>query len=226
MTNNELTVIRKWIGASEDWLRALLADIKPISSIVCVVAMGSTVRERVHRRSDLDLLILFRGRRPTLKPPLEVDVRMYPVESVADRLASGHEVLGWAMRFGVALYDPERVWDSLRRRFADRVPLPSADDARSRAKQSLTRAREMLSIGDDSAADDLVLAGATQLVRARLIENRVFPASRPELPAQLAEICPDDPFAQVLEDAMYGDDGPAELLHRIDAMSGADATSV
>jgi hypothetical protein len=74
----------------------------------------------------------------------------------------------------------------------------------------------MLKIGDDSAADDLILAGLTQLVRARLIESRIFPASRPELPQQLRIISQQDPLAQILEDAMYGDFAPCDLLHRLD----------
>jgi hypothetical protein len=84
----------------------------------------------------------------------------------------------------------------------------------------------MLGIGDDSAADDLILAGATQLVRERLIKSEVFPASRPELPGQLRTISPHNPLAQILEDAMYRDIAPSDLLDRIDALSRADASLI
>ena len=63
----------------------------------------------------------------------------------------------------------------------------------------------MQEIGDESAADDLILASLTQLVRERLIRHGIFPASRPELPDQLRAIDCDDPLAQLLDDAMFGD---------------------
>jgi hypothetical protein len=179
----------------------------------------------MHRRSDFDLAILFRGERPSIKAPIEVDIRMYPFESAEERLAEGHEIIGWAMKFGTALYDPESAWESLRIKFADRVPLPSASDAAERARQSLSRAREMLDVGDDSAADDLILAAATQLARERLIGSGVFPASRPELPGQLRAIRPRDPLAQILEDAMYGDFAPSDLRKRISALPRAKSPS-
>jgi hypothetical protein len=103
---------------------------------------------------------------------------MYPLETAEEHLAAGHEVLGWAMKFGEALNDPDKAWETLENKFRDRIRLPSARDATKRGRESLMRAREMLKIGDDSAADDLILAGLTQLVRARLIESRIFPASR------------------------------------------------
>jgi len=169
----------------------------------------------------LDLLILFRGKRPSLHPPLEVDIRLHPIETADIQLASGQEVLGWAMKFGISVYDPEDAWEVLRGKFGDVIPLPSASDAALRAKQSLLRAREMLSIGDESAAEDLILAGATQLARERLIKSSSFPASRPELPNQLRAISPHDPLAEILDDAMYGEFTPSELLHRLDRHSQA-----
>jgi predicted nucleotidyltransferase len=218
MIESKLSVVRRWVGDSELWLNALLENASAISSIAAVVVMGSAVRDRGHRRSDFDLVILFKGKRPSLKPPLEVDIRMYRIEAVEEQVKAGHEVLGWAMKFGAALYDPQNAWELLRAKLADRIPLPSAIDASERARKSLESAREMLRIGDDSAADDLILAGVTQLVRERLIESRIFPASRPELPGQLRNISPDDPLAQILEDAIYAEVPPSELLSRLDGL--------
>ena len=223
MAVDMLDVVRRWVGDSESWLKAFLENIPP--SIVSIVVMGSAVRDRGHRRSDLDLLVLFRGKRPSLRPPLEVDIRMYAIGNAEEQLAAGHEILGWAMKFGTALYDPENAWASLRTKIGDRVPIPSAIDAAERAEQSLLRAREMLSIGDDSAADDLILAGATQLVRERLINSQIFPASRPELPAQLRTISPQDPLAQILEDAMYAEVAPSDLLRRLDSLRNVELAS-
>jgi len=181
-------------------------------NIVSVVVMGSAVRERGHRRSDLDLLILYRGKRPSFDAPLEVDIRAYPVDGTEDKLASGHEIIGWAVKFGTAIHDRERLWHNLQSSWAERVPLPSAAEAAERGYKSLLTAQEMLAAGDESAAEDLVLAALTQFVRANLIENGVFPASRPELPSQLRSISENDPLAQLLEDAMYGDSSVSDLI--------------
>lgn len=225
MADNQLKVVRRWVGNSEDWVKRFLDEAHAVRSVVCVVAMGSAVRDRGHRRSDLDLLVLFRGKRPSLKPPLEVDIRLYPVETVEEHLAAGHEVLGWAMKFGTAIYDPEGAWELLQIKFGGRVQLPSATEATDRARKSLAQAREMLQIGDESAADDLILAGLTQLVRERLIQGHVFPSSRPELPSQLRAISPENPLAQILEDAMYAEVAPTELLRRLDKLQTVVLTS-
>jgi hypothetical protein len=218
-TFSDLRVVRRWVGNSEHWLKQLLERAPSIPSIVSIVVMGSAVRDRSHRRSDFDLLILYRDKRPSLRPPLEVDIRMYPMANAAERLREGHEIIGWAMQFGIDLYDPENVWKSLRTQFANRVPLPSAAEAIERGQKSRLRAHEMLSIGDESAADDLVLAAATQFVRADLINHGVFPASRPELPDQLRQVSPGTQLANILDDAMYGDAGPQNLLNRLDAIN-------
>jgi hypothetical protein len=85
-------------------------------------------------------------------------------------------------------------------------------EARTRARQTLERAKEMLEVDDDSAADDLVLSALTQFARERLIEHHVFPASRPELPDQLRELNRDDPLARLLDSAMFGDSMAKDLV--------------
>jgi hypothetical protein len=189
--------------------------------------MGSAVRERGHRRSDFDLLILYRGKRPVIAAPIEVDIRWYPVEKAESLLAAGHEVVCWAMKFGVPLLDAEGQWECLKATWGDRIPLPSASEALDRGRRSLQKAKEMLDAGDDAAASDLLLAALTQFVRARLIDYKVFPASRPELPKQLLVACPFDPLAQLLEDAMYQDVDASELVKRLEAICphiGANTT--
>ena len=198
---------------------SFLAKVSSNESIVAVIVMGSSVRERGHRRSDLDLLVVYRGIRPAIDAPLEVDIRFHAIDRVDEQVAKGHEVLCWAIKFGTALYDLEGMWERLRESWSERVPLPSAKQARERGRQTMTRAREMVSIGDESAADDLILAALTQFVRQQLIENDVFPASRPELPNQLRKIRRNDALAQLLDDAMYGDLAPENLLDRYDALT-------
>ncbi len=212
MVTGTISVVRRWVGGSERWLTAFLEEAPSNSSIVSIVVMGSAVRARGHRRSDFDLLLIYRGKRPAIKAPMEVDIRFFAIERIDEKIAEGNEILCWALKFGTALYDPQRYWDHLHASWGDRIPLPSAMEAGDRGKQALARATEMLQIGDESATDDLILAALTQFARKRLIENRIFPASRPELPDQLREIDQNDRLARLLYDAMYGDPVPSDVI--------------
>ena len=208
-------VVRRWAGNSQNWLNSFLRSLSSRPNIVSAVAMGSAVRAHGHRRSDFDLLVLYRGERPAFDAPLEVDIRAYPVEGIEEKLANGHEIIAWAVRFGVAIYDKEQLWQILQSSWAERVPLPSAPNASERGRSSLLKAQQMLDAGDESAADDLVLAALTQFARAKLIDRGVFPASRPELPTQLRSISQIDPLAQLLEDAMYDDRDVSDMIHEL-----------
>jgi hypothetical protein len=180
--------------------------------------MGSAVRERGHRRSDFDLLVIHRGKRPPIKPPVEVDIRFVSLERINDQISKGHEVVGWALKFGSAIYDPEGIWRNLQQSWGDHIPLPSAAQAGERGRQALARAAEMLDAEDESAADDLLLAALTQFVRERLIRSDIFPASRPELPDQLRDVDRNDPLARLLEKAMQEESSPRELMSELKAM--------
>jgi predicted nucleotidyltransferase len=209
------SMIRRWIGGAKQWLPKFLDSAPSNQSIVAVVVLGSVLRERGHRRSDFDLLALYRGKRPTIRAPLEVDIRLLPIERLEDQIAQGHEIVCWALQFGTSLYDPELFWHRLEKSWAGRVPFPSASEARTRGEQSLARAMEMLQLGDESAASDLVLAALTQFARERLINGGVFPASRPELPSQLRELSRNDSLAGILDDAMFEDGDPVDLVTRL-----------
>lgn len=221
MREHGLDVVRRWVGSSRNWIESFLAEAKSNPSIIAIVAMGSAVRERGHRRSDMDLLVLYSGKRPLVEAPLEVDIRWYPINKLEELLSSGHEIVCWALKFGFALYDVEGRWTELERKWKDRIPMPSRSDALDRAQRSLQRAKEMLEAEDEAAASDLLLSAVTQFVRAQLIEHQVFPASRPELPKQLARVCPNDPLVVLLEDAMYQDEDAHSLIERLDSILAA-----
>lgn len=208
--------IKRWVHASENWLSGYLKDVP--ASIVAIVAMGSAVRNRGHRRSDLDLLMLYEGTRPTIDAPPEIDVRSYPIALVEREIALGHEVICWAAKFGRPVYDPFDQWACLLANI-QAIPLPSEMEAIERGKRSLDRAKQMLGMGDLFAADDLVLAAATQMARAQLIRRGIFPASRPELPDQLQAADGRDPLASILNDAMFAACPPSELVQRLDGLN-------
>ena len=212
MPSSGVAVICRWVGDSERWLAQFLEAVPSDPTIICVVIMGSAVRQRGHRRSDFDLLVVHRGKRPKIEAPIEIDIRFASIELAHAQINNGQEIVCWALKFGTAVYDPQGRWAHLREIWADRIPLPSATEARRRGEETLARATEMLEVGDDSAASDLALAAITQFVRERLIKAGIFPASRPELPEQLRRITETDPLADALEEAMYGEAPTGELL--------------
>ena len=137
MSAGRVAVVRRWVGDSERWLTAFLEEAPSNSSIVSIVVMGSAVRERGHRRSDFDLLLIYRGTRPAIKAPMEVDIRFLTIERIDGKIAEGSEILCWALKFGTALYDPQRYWDHLQESWNNRIPLPSAKEAGDRGQQAL-----------------------------------------------------------------------------------------
>jgi len=212
---DELSPVNCWIGKSKEWTETLFDQLDRMANVKCVVLLGSTIRQRVHQRSDFDLLVVYEGQqRPQFDAPIEVDVRRYSAQELDRKLEERDEVLCWALKYGIVAFDPEEVWSRLVTKVGDDVPLPSLIEAESRSRKSLERAVEMLENHDEDAADDLVLAALTQIARRILIAAKVFPASRPELPSQLRELFPRHPVADALDEAMFGNASPAELVEK------------
>jgi hypothetical protein len=149
---------------------------------------------------------------------VEVDIRYHPLDEVESLALAGNEIVTWALRFGHALYDPKQRWARLRTHLIPELQLPSEAEARARAEKSLRVCAEMLAVGDENAASDLILAALTQLVRAELIHRGVFPASRPELPKQLMTADPSSELAALLEDAMYSNRTANDLYAQLSAL--------
>ena len=79
-------------------------------------------------------------------------------------------------------------WTRLRADWDARLALPSAADARARARETARRYDEMRALGDLDAAAEFHLATLTHFARAALSDAGVFPRSRPELAEQLRGI--------------------------------------
>jgi hypothetical protein len=121
-------------------------------------------------------------------PPLEVDLRAYSTADIEARLQSGHDLLGWAVRFGRALFQRELFWDRLRDSWRLRLPLPSSKVARARAASAYRHLTDVFQLGDTDAAHEQALSYLAHLARAELLDRGVYPASRPELAEQLRGI--------------------------------------
>jgi len=158
-------------------------------SVLAVVAIGSAVR-MVNASDDVDFLLIYTSDEPPGlgPPPLDVDLLVYAAATVDEKVASGHDLLGCAIRLGVLLYEREGYWSHLTQRWANRIPLPSAERSAERAARARRLAEDLRLVGDLESAAEQHMAWLTHDARVRLIQSGIYPASRPELPGQLRQI--------------------------------------
>lgn len=181
--------IKRWPSKrARTWAVRFLQRVRGDTNVLSVVGIGSAVRTGVVS-DDLDILVVcadklqFRER-----PPMEIDLRAYDMSSVDEKIAAGHDLLGWAVLFGALMFDRDGVWRSIVQRWEGRVPLPDPCISRQRAATSRRRFEEMLALGDQEAALEFEVASHSHQARAVLASAGVHAASRPELPGQLDEI--------------------------------------
>jgi predicted nucleotidyltransferase len=110
-TRIDSSVIRRWpSSATRRWFESFGANIVKDDNVLALVAVGSTVRSNV-RSDDLDLVVICRDcKQFHYKAPIEVDVRTFEAARVEAELSSGHPLLGWAVRFGMVVFDRSEMW--------------------------------------------------------------------------------------------------------------------
>jgi hypothetical protein len=172
---------RRWTC---DFLNSAQAD----DTLLAVVAIGSAVRPNV-LSADLDLVVISAEANSLhIAPPMEIDLRVYSDDAINAQIAGGHDLLGWAIKFGRPLFQRDRFWDRIVEDWRDRLPLPSAKLARERAVSAHKRLTRMLVSGDTDAIHEQVVSYLTHLARAELLDRGIYPASRPELASQLRAV--------------------------------------
>jgi hypothetical protein len=103
-------------------------------NIPAIIAIGSAVRPALIS-IDLDLVVICREpARLKIKPPIEVDLHVYPATQVHSLISSGDDLLGWAVKFGRILFQQQGYWDSILETWGDRQPLPPVDMTVRRAE--------------------------------------------------------------------------------------------
>ena len=184
-----LAVVRTWPSESaRAWTLAAIGTANRDTAVKALLASGSAVRD-VEHSDDLDLLMIYTARRPSLpRPPIDIDLRLYEQTDVLRKLESGHDYLSWTVRFGRALFERDAWWTTIAQAWINRLSLPSVDEARKRARKAQRLHSDLLVIGDHEAAAELSVSMLTNLARAALSSAGVFPKSRPELAEQLKRI--------------------------------------
>lgn len=185
-----LKTIDKWPSThAKEWVETFVHRLCKQPDIWAIVIFGSVIRQNAKYSLDVDLLIIYENDRPSFaNPPLDVDIRSYRREDIESLIQEGHEVLGWAIRFGKVLYEKDTYWTTLCDKWKDYLPLPSARIADKRAERARKLFEDIKVIGDEDAAEEQFIAMLTQMARACLIRSGIYPASRPELPEQLRSV--------------------------------------
>ena len=174
--------------AARAWVHDAVEAASKNASFGAIVATGSAVRA-VDSSEDLDLVIVYRQRRPQLpRPPISIDLQQHEQTDVSLKLADGHDHLSWAVRFGRALFERDLWWTRLRAEWNGRLRLPSATEATERALRAKRLHSELEAAGDTDAAAEMRVSMLTHLGRAALSSASVFPKSRPEMADQLSDI--------------------------------------
>jgi hypothetical protein len=155
---------------------------------LALVAIGSLVRD-VASVQDVDLVYIYKSKPPDVfEHPLDVDIRVYDGDKVPSLIAGGHDLLGWAMRYGVLICEHDEYWSRLGAKWPGGAPLPDPAIAETRASRAEAFHHELRRLGDRDAAQEQLVSLLTHRAWARLLRAGVFPASRPELAEQLRGI--------------------------------------
>lgn len=189
----DIRVVGRWPSCdARRWTEQLLKAIERDEAVLALVATGSAVRS-VEASFDLDLLLVFDDSRPSLPPPpLEIDLRTYRRSEIEDRLTRGNAFLGWAVKYGRPIFERGGYWSALQHRWRGDVPLPSVDEIRQRAARAERLHKDLKEMGDADAALEQLVTLLTHRAWEALVLAGVYPASRPELPAQLTAIGADE----------------------------------
>ena len=190
-----------------------------LSDSATVVLVGSSARGTTHGRSDIDILVIHDGdRRIRLNRPGDIHLQQDTRSRFLTRLEEGDDYPGWALRFGIALRDPDGWWAKQVAAELDNPHWPDWRPKADHAKKRIAMSMDLLDVGDVEAASEEMMFAASHVARAVLLKYGRFPLSRKELPAQLEGISPD--LAEFLRRLISGeiDSGTLRsgeaLLHR------------
>ncbi|WP_424667402.1 nucleotidyltransferase domain-containing protein [Candidatus Binatus sp.] len=197
------------------WAISKLSRLASEGATAAIVGIGSAVRPVHHPGSDVDFLVVSDiDLRPDESQPIDVDLCIFRTTDIDQRLQAFDDLLGWALRFGRPIFDRNQYWANLCTRWADKIPFPSPEVSIARALHFERFARELVSMQDLDAALEQVVAMLTHRSRAKLLRSRTYPASRPELPAQLREIG-EYRLAEWLESALLNREIAQDLLDKL-----------
>jgi hypothetical protein len=181
---------------------------------------GSTARKRRTAISDLDYHVI--GRRPDISDLAgDVDVVATGAARFRSRLIDGDDFAQWTLRYGCILYDTGPLRNGVRL-VVERDLWPNGRRKLDSLDTHRFEVERLVRMGDRDAAQEQLRAMLTTAARGLLLQARVFPLARKELPRQLQRNGY-APLAQALRRTIYGKPPLDELeagLRVLDAALG------
>lgn len=176
-------------------LAAVPASLRTLHEIVvararaaesrALILTGSTAREARTPMSDLDYHLIGTPI-ATDDLPGELDLHVLSATALRTRLREGDDFVHWSLRLGRVIFDDGILREGVHL-MREQQLWPNARRKLMQARKSLSLARAMLVSEDEDAALEQACTALTLTARWRLLEGRIFPLSRAELPAQLRE---------------------------------------
>lgn len=146
---------------------------------------GSTARGRRTAISDLDYHVI--GKRPDVSDlPGDVDVVATSAARFRSRLIEGDDFVQWTLRCGCILYDVGVMRDGVQL-IVEGDLWPTGQRKLDSLAMHRAEVERLIQMGDQSAAQEHLRAVLTTAARGLLLQGRVFPLARKELPAQLEQ---------------------------------------
>jgi hypothetical protein len=144
---------------------------------------GSTARMRRTAVSDLDYHVI--GRRPNVSDlPGDVDVVATSAARFRGRLIEGDDFAQWTLRCGCVLYDTGPLHEGVRL-ITEMDLWPDAQRKLESLDVHRREVERLVQMSDRGAAHEQLRAMLTTAGRGLLLQARVFPLARRDLPAQL-----------------------------------------
>ena len=218
----DFEIIRRWPSLpAKRWATSHLRSLASDPHTAAIVGIGSAVRQVQHSGSDVDFLIVSDVEDdPATSQPIDVDLRIFRRSQVDRNLRECDDLLGWAIRFGQQIFERDQYWTNLVARWSSHLPFPSPRPSEILALRFERFAEQMALAGDLDAALEQVIGMLTHRSRATLIRAGIYPASRPELPAQLRAIS-EHQLAEWLECSLRRRQTAPEILQRLRQSSDA-----
>jgi hypothetical protein len=151
-----------------------------------------------------------------------VELHFIRPEKLEERILNGDDHAQWIFRYGKLLHGEASLWERYSA-LLERGPWPDWTRKLDPARRHLQRAFDLLRMGDLGAACDQGLRAADLLARAILLQRKVWPLSRPELPDQLRSIGEPHMVSalETLGEPTPGAPGIEEALSRVASAIGA-----
>lgn len=186
-----------------DDLAAVSAGLAPLAKAdpaATVVLIGSAARGRMTWRSDIDLFVITSQPIARLHASPRVHIHHETRAKFLERLKDGEEFASWAVQFGQPLHDPSGWWQNASQ---TKLLWPDWRQKLAHIGKRMRTAETALRDRDREAAEEELMMAASHCGRAILLERKLFPLSRPELPVQLAGIGQND-LSDVLSGLIEG----------------------